>query len=135
MQQSITKVFKFEAAHQLPNHDGKCRNLHGHTYRVELDIEGPVCLTDGTPKEGMIVDFSDVSKLFKELVFNVCDHSFLNESLPVDPTTAENISLWIFDVLNHPITTLGRGSLADAPALTRVRVWETSTSYAEVRRT
>lgn len=116
---TIAKIFRFEAAHQLPNHDGKCRNLHGHSYKVEVLAAGDLIEDAGSPKEGMVVDFSDVSRVFKERIHRVCDHQFLNDVLPVPVTTAEWIAHWILGELKQEI-----------PAVTAVVVWETETSSA-----
>lgn len=115
----IAKRFSFDAAHMLPNHDGKCRNLHGHTYLVEVEFSGQ--LVESGPKEGMVVDFSDVKAIWKEHLEPLLDHRYLNETLvELDVTTAEKIAWWIWDRF-------------DAHDLTpdRVRVWETPTSWAQ----
>ena len=109
---TICKAFTFDAAHQLPNHDGKCRFLHGHTYRVELELHGPVREPDGRSDGGMVVDFAEVKRAWKPL-HDRLDHSFLNDAIPSDyrPTTAENIAHFILDMLSK-----------DLPALMSVRV-------------
>lgn len=114
----IAKMVTFEAAHQLPNHAGKCSRLHGHSYRVELQLEGLVRPADGASNEGMVVDFSDVKAVW-DRVHTRIDHSFLNDVLDV-PTTAENIATWLLAELKPAL-----------PQLTAVRVWETATSWAE----
>ena len=77
---------KFSAAHKLPEYDGDCHNLHGHTWQVVFEIEGPV------QESGMIYDF----KLLKPMLDSVLpDHKFLNDY--VNNPTAENLSRYIFD--------------------------------------
>lgn len=77
---------KFSAAHKLPEYDGDCHNLHGHTWQVVFEIEGPV------QESGMIYDF----KLLKPMLDSILpDHKFLNDYVP-NPT-AENLSQYIFD--------------------------------------
>ena len=77
---------KFSAAHQLPNYEGDCANLHGHTWKVVFEIEGPI------RESGMIYDF----KLLKPLLDSILpDHQFLNDF--VQNPTAENLSQYIFD--------------------------------------
>ncbi|MBO4707797.1 MAG: 6-carboxytetrahydropterin synthase [Elusimicrobiaceae bacterium] len=77
---------KFSAAHKLPNYDGDCHNLHGHTWQVVFEIEGTV------QPSGMICDF----KILKPLLDSILpDHKFLNEY--VSNPTAENLSQYIFD--------------------------------------
>lgn len=115
---SVTKLFEFEAAHHLPNYDGACRNPHGHSYKLEVEVAGKV-----DEMTGMIIDFSDLKKAVKELIINEYDHTDLNKfySMP----TAENMAVRIFHVLKN--------SPGGIPNIVRVRLWETSTSYAEVK--
>jgi len=95
----LRKEYKFEAAHLINNHPGKCRNLHGHTYKLFVSIGGPVNL-----ETGMIIDFYDLSKIVQDRVIVKLDHCFLNDliSLP----TAENISFWIWDQLKPGLPNL-----------------------------
>lgn len=125
----IVKRFTFEAAHQLPNHDGKCRDLHGHTYTVDVGVRGDVRPADGSPQEGMVIDFGIVSAAFRENVYARCDHKFLNDVLPVPVTTAEHIAGWILDEMTRAV------ALRDETVeVAFVRVWETQTGYAEAAR-
>lgn len=119
---TVSKAFTFHAAHQLPNHDGKCRDLHGHTYRVEVGVTGPVNARDGSPDEGMVLDFGVIKAAWAPL-HQLVDHKFLNDVLPSEfqPTTAENIAGWVLSEL-----------LEAVPQVTVVRVWETPTSCVEV---
>lgn len=87
---SITKEFKFEAAHQLSLHEGKCKNLHGHSYRLQVTVSGP--LIESGPSTGMVLDFSDLTQVVKSEIINQWDHQFLNDILPFT-TTAENLAL------------------------------------------
>src|SRR4026209_1308851 len=95
MEGRICKRFTFDAAHKLPNHDGKCRNLHGHTYLVEIEFTGE--LVAGGPKEGMVVDYGDIKDVWKGACEPLLDHRYLNETLADDipVTTAEWIAVWI----------------------------------------
>jgi 6-pyruvoyltetrahydropterin/6-carboxytetrahydropterin synthase len=124
---SLTKSWTFDAAHQLPNHDGKCRRLHGHTYKVELTVTGEINEATGLPDEGMVIDFGVLSLAWKSELEPLLDHQFLNDTLPplYHPTTAENIACFIADQFADLL--LGRVTV------TSVRVWETPTGYAEVR--
>lgn len=70
------KEFDFDAAHFLPNYNGKCEHLHGHTYKLVVKVEG-------TPDhEGMVLDFVRFKNLVKELVVSKLDHAFINDILP-----------------------------------------------------
>lgn len=127
MNTTVVKRFTFEAAHDLPNHAGKCRGLHGHTYTVEVGVNGEVKEQNGDSDEGMVLDFGEISKVFRERIFSVCDHHYLNDALPVEPTSAENIAAWA-------MREMVAGLLVVAPhvVVRFVRVWETQTGYAEV---
>ncbi len=112
----IGKTFVFDSAHYLPNHPGKCKNLHGHTYRLELELEGKV-----DKRTGMLIDFGDLKERVAPVIDRL-DHRFLNDFLPTP--TAENIALYLQKEVERV--------LRDYPVIvSRVRVWETPTSYAE----
>jgi 6-pyruvoyltetrahydropterin/6-carboxytetrahydropterin synthase len=112
----ITQAFSFEAAHRLPcvppTH--RCFNLHGHTYRVELRLDGPV-----HPSTGFVVDFFDVEKAFEPLLKQV-DHRCLNDVEGLENPTAENIAVWIWD-----------RSKPSLPQLSSVLVYENQNCWAE----
>ncbi len=92
MRVTVCKELRMAAAHRLPNHDGKCRFMHGHTYVVRVYVNGPVQeVSDENPQSGMVVDFG-VIKTFLEKVESRFDHNFLNESLEEYPT-AERIAV------------------------------------------
>ena len=74
----VTKEFTFDSAHQLVGHDGKCANLHGHTYRVEVALKGPVIKEElSTAKAGFVMDFTDLKAIVKEELIDVLDHAFI----------------------------------------------------------
>ncbi len=103
---------KISAAHHLPNYDGKCSQLHGHTWRIQVWIEG-----EPLKESGMVVDFKDVKNVIDEW-----DHEDLNDFL-VNPTAelmvAELIQRFIYELQNPTLESI------------RVRVWESDTCYAE----
>ena len=84
----IGKEFKFNAAHKLPNYNGKCKNLHGHTWKLIISLEGKV-----NKDTGMIVDFKELKAQVKEQVLDKLDHGYLNEI--IDNPTCENLLTWI----------------------------------------
>jgi 6-pyruvoyltetrahydropterin/6-carboxytetrahydropterin synthase len=87
----ITKKFRLEAAHKLVNYHGKCENLHGHSYVLEVTFSGE-------PKEnGMIIDFEEIKKIVNENVIAKLDHKFINDIIPI--STCENIAEWIWSQL------------------------------------
>lgn len=118
---TIAKEFTFDAAHQLPNHDGPCRRLHGHTYRLRVYARGSLRPIDGTPEEGMVVDFGRIKQAYRTRIEAICDHQFLNDVVPVERTTAELLACWMLRELR-----------AEVPQVCAVRLYETPTSYAEV---
>lgn len=88
----ISQAFRFEAAHRLPGvpPQHRCWALHGHSYRVELHLEGPV-----DPRTGFVVDFFAVEQAFAPLHATL-DHQYLNEVPGLDNPTAEHIAVWIW---------------------------------------
>jgi len=73
----ITKIFHFEMAHALENYDGACRNIHGHSYRLEVTVSGFPLVDRSSPKQGMVMDFGDLKKIVKEHIVDVFDHAFV----------------------------------------------------------
>jgi 6-pyruvoyltetrahydropterin/6-carboxytetrahydropterin synthase len=120
---TIGKRFTLEASHVLPHHAGKCAQLHGHSYVVEVALEGPVKPATGEPDEGMVLDFARLSDAWA-LLHKRMDHRHLNDVLPGDyqPPTAEHLAHYV----------LAQLSASELP-LAYVRVWETATSWAMVR--
>lgn len=118
---TVTKIFDFEACHNLPYYEGACHNLHGHSYKLEVTVTGEIITKKYDPKMGMIIDFKDLKKIVKEEVIDKYDHSYLN-TLFYNPTAeimVEHIALSIIEKLPTGIT------------LVSCKLWETSTSYAE----
>jgi len=127
---------EFDAAHQLPHHDGQCRRLHGHRWKVELAIAGPIREDHpDDPQSGMVVDYSNVKKLLDAYL---PDHFSMNhadaaaEHGMVDPQdsrgsewsrglanpTSENFARLLYDDFRPIIKDMGL-------TLVQVRVWET----------
>ena len=116
----IGRVFWFEAAHYLPNHEGKCRSAHGHSYKLIVEVEGPAQPNFINPEAGMVMDYGRLKKVVADLVLDRMDHAYLNEIFP-NPT-AENMVIYIATILKHQLV----------PAiLTKVELWETRNSYAK----
>lgn len=112
----IAQAFTFEAAHRLPNvaETHRCRRLHGHSYRVELRLEGPV-----DPVTGFVADFFDIEKAFRPLLERL-DHNYLNDIEGLENPTAETIAIWIWDRTKKAL-----------PPLASVIVFETGDCWAE----
>lgn len=109
----IHKRFTFEAAHRLPNvpPTHKCHRLHGHSFAVELHVDGPV-----DPVMGWVIDFADIAAAWQPL-HAMLDHRYLNEVDGLENPTSENLARWVWE--------RARPSL---PGLAQVVVRETCTS-------
>lgn len=133
------KQFTFDMAHMLDEHDGKCKNLHGHTYILQVEVSGEL-QTFGA-KKGMVMDFSDLKEKVKHHILDKMDHAFIYDTtseresqiaqllnqlnsktfgIPTR-TTAEAMSQFIFQTLKQE---------AQLP-VSLVRLWETPSSYCE----
>lgn len=123
----LTKEFKFEAAHCLPGHEGKCKNVHGHQWRVLVTVErvkGLPIIVNG-PSDSMVIDFSDLKAAVGPLIDRL-DHKMLNDILPFR-TTCENIAAFLFNELEDRFRTL-----AMAIKVVKITVYESDGSCAEV---
>ena len=79
----ITKQFSFETGHALYGYDGKCRNVHGHSYKLSVTVIGEPISDTSHVKYGMVIDFSDLKKIVKEEIVNVFDHATVfNKNTP-----------------------------------------------------
>jgi len=115
----IAKHFEFEAAHQLPPEIecyGACRKLHGHTYKLTIEIEGIV------NEYGWVMNFKDLKAIVKPKVIDILDHSFLNDTVVL--STAENLILWIEKQIKTDIEVYAK--------LKSITLYETSNSYAKL---
>ena len=105
MSWTLEKEFQFEASHILPDHDGKCARLHGHSWRGRLICKG-THLHESGPKSGMLIDFADMKSAIKKLLDEHLDHYHLNESLEMRSPTSELVAKWIFDRARNSLPTL-----------------------------
>ena len=119
----IYKEFRFEAAHKLPHHDGKCRRLHGHSWVGRVYLKGNKLIAQGS-KQGMIMDYIDIKKYFQPLLENFLDHHYLNETTELLNPTSEELAKWIFEKLEA----------AKMPGLDAVEIRETCTSGCKYKR-
>ncbi|WDV06904.1 6-carboxytetrahydropterin synthase QueD [Lysinibacillus irui] len=120
----VSKEFTFDAAHHLHHYEGKCKNLHGHTYRVILGLSGY------TDERGLMIDFGDIKEIWKQKIEIHLDHRYLNETLPPMNTTAENIVVWIYEKLTEALL----DERYNGACVEFIRLYETPTSFAEARR-
>ena len=89
----IGRTFHFDAAHYLPEYEGKCKNVHGHTWKVTIEVEGDI--QDEGSHKGMVIDLSEL-KQGADLVLGIWDHNVLNKLTELTPT-CENLALIIAD--------------------------------------
>jgi 6-pyruvoyltetrahydropterin/6-carboxytetrahydropterin synthase len=145
---TITKRLEFDAGHRIPNHDGLCKNVHGHRYALEISLEGKVQSATGTSSDGMLIDFSDVKRLALKHLIDRWDHSCLVFSgdalllkalslLPDHKTTildavptVENLAALAFRTLE----TVYSERFGKDLRLQSVRLYETPTCWADVVR-
>jgi 6-pyruvoyltetrahydropterin/6-carboxytetrahydropterin synthase len=79
----ITKRFSFEAGHALHGYDGKCKNLHGHSYKLSVTVIGTPVTDKTNPKFGMVIDFTDLKRIVTEEIVNKFDHATIfNKNTP-----------------------------------------------------
>ena len=109
----IFKTFTFEAAHRLPNvpPGHKCARLHGHSFRVDVHVRGPV-----QPAAGWVLDFAELTQAFRPL-HEQLDHQYLNDIDGLANPTSEHLAMWIWRRLQPAL-----------PDLCRIVVQETCTS-------
>lgn len=106
----IVRQFTFDSAHKLNWYKGKCKNLHGHTYRLQIAIKGSI------NKNGIVMDFKKLDKIVKQSVIEKLDHKYLNKI--IKNPTAENMCLWIWNKLKKDLN------------LYEIKLWETPNSFA-----
>ena len=132
---TVTKTVKFDAAHVLTDHQGLCRNLHGHTYRVDVSVAQA---GDGD----MVIDFKELKGVLAEVILDRFDHSFVYNTCSVGESeiaavvekhgmrtvaipfrsTVENLAKMFYNELK-----------AKVPGLSAVKVWETADNVAEFK--
>ena len=106
----ISKEFSFDMAHLLDGHDGKCQNLHGHTYKLQVEISGD--LYESGAKKAMVIDFSDLKSIVKKVILDPMDHAFI-----YDQTNEREIARFILNRLHHD----------EQLSISSIRLWETPT--------
>ena len=127
-------------AHALSNYDGKCKNIHGHTYKLFVTLIGIPCEDCSSPKNGMVLDFGDLKNIVKIPIVDVFDHALVVPAnkgfedlrkfqetdkyieVPFQPT-CENLTIYIANII--------WSKLPDSVSLYSIMRYETPTSYAE----
>ena len=140
----ITKTIEIDMGHRVPNHKSRCRNIHGHRYKIEVGVDDKVITDSGSSSEGMVIDFGDLKKIMLSIIDKDYDHAFVmyeqDELQPIFQElvdlyhmrvmfvdfipTAENLSKFWFNELKAPLKAVGI-------KIKYVRVWETPTSTAK----
>ncbi len=110
---SVTKIFEFAASHFLTKYHGKCENLHGHNYKLEVTVVGEL------NEDDLVLDFVLLKKIVKEKIIDKLDHTHLNDTF--DNPSAEVIAIWIWEQLESELS------------LHEIKLWETSTCFVTYR--
>jgi 6-pyruvoyltetrahydropterin/6-carboxytetrahydropterin synthase len=137
----LTRVFNFNMAHVLLNYQGKCSNIHGHTYKLEVTVKGTPCNDISSPKKGMLIDFSDFKSLIINKIINIWDHALMIHQ-NTDPVLLkalkknyEKLIMVNFQPTTENMTcelsTLIKKILPTDLQLFSLRLYETEKSYAE----
>jgi 6-pyruvoyltetrahydropterin/6-carboxytetrahydropterin synthase len=144
----ITRRLEFDAGHRIPNHQSRCRHLHGHRYALEITLSGRLIDEPGHPEQAMVMDFTEVKTLAQRHLVDHWDHAFIawREDRPVveflgtlsghrtvlvdAPPTAEHLAQVAFRILNDAYTARYGNGLR----LERVRLYETPNCWADVDR-
>ncbi|MCL4439897.1 MAG: 6-carboxytetrahydropterin synthase QueD [Firmicutes bacterium] len=118
----ISAFGHFDAAHFLRGYPGKCANIHGHRWKVEITLQGV-----NLNQLGILIDFMEVKRMLKEVV-DMFDHKMINDVPPFDSLnpTAENITKFVFDEMSGRLKSL----TGDSIGITRVTVWESDAACA-----
>lgn len=128
-------------AHALYLYDGRCRNIHGHSYNLEVTLAGEPLNKPGHPKDGMVMDFADLKKVVKEEIVNRFDHSLMvnhlvpREEIDLLRKTSDRIMIVDFQPTTENIVAYIAGllqkKLPSEDLLFSIRLYETVTAYAE----
>ncbi len=141
----ITKEFSFECAHSLPDYQGKCSQIHGHSYKLSVTIKGAVnSSAPSSSSDGMLADFRDLKHLVERTIIDKFDHALvLREGTPL----AEELSKVYTNVIITPFRPTSENMIAHFASLLqgemakdstfagtlvdRLKLYETATSYVE----
>jgi 6-pyruvoyltetrahydropterin/6-carboxytetrahydropterin synthase len=137
----VTKEFSFEMAHALWNYDGPCKNVHGHSYKLFVTLSGIPVNDPQNPKNGMVIDFTDLKNIIKREVINVFDHSvtvsgnYDKGKLDMFKTMFGNTNIVNYqptcENLVADFAARIRKHLPGKIKLFSLKLYETATSYAE----
>ncbi|MFM8490400.1 MAG: 6-carboxytetrahydropterin synthase QueD [Candidatus Methylopumilus sp.] len=141
----ITTRLEFDAGHRIPNHKSNCKNLHGHRYAIEVTVTGPIPDDNKSSDFGMVIDFSDVKQIIKDLIVDCWDHAFIvykddkeivnflntlpNHKTVIFPVvpTAENMASEAYLILSAEFNNRFNHQLK----IKQIRIYETPNSWAD----
>ncbi|WP_242920140.1 6-pyruvoyl trahydropterin synthase family protein [Pontibacter liquoris] len=137
----ITRRFTFEAAHALQHYNGACRNIHGHSYKLEVTVIGTPISAEKDPKNGMVLDFGDLKKLVQESILEAVDHALVLRS-DNPPELIAPLRLLHHKLLLTPYQPTCENMLLDFKTrlsnvlpehvtLHSLKLWETEIAFAE----
>ena len=139
----LTKIFTFEAAHALEGYDGKCRHIHGHSYKLSVTVCGSPVSDDSDPKTGMTIDFGVLKSIVNEEIVDRFDHAFIiRRGESADRTLRHLLDERFGNIIETDyrptcenmlvdFATRLRGRMPAGVSLHSLRLDETATSYAE----
>lgn len=144
----ISSKLEFDAGHRIPSHNSQCRHLHGHRYAIEITLSGDIITDEGIAEQGMVMDYSEVKRIAKDVLVDKWDHAFLvysgdvqvlqflqsiedHKTVVLDtPPTAENLALTAFYILDHAY----QDNYGNHLRLEQVRLFETPNCWADAIR-
>lgn len=147
-QMLITRRLEFDAGHRISTHNSQCRHLHGHRYVIEISLSGNIISDEGVPEQGMVLDFSAIKRIAKEIIVDKWDHAFLvyaGDKPVVDflqsieghktvifdsQPTAENLAVKAFQLLDRAF----EAAYGSRLRLEQVRLYETPNCWADAKR-
>lgn len=137
----ITKEFNFEMAHALWNYDGKCKNIHGHSYKLFVTVKGEPIEDVNNPKNGMVMDFGDLKKIVNTNIIDTHDHAMvINKNTPHTKLFEHEHSFDLIEYKNYQPTcekmveefvVILNNELPKNVELVSIKLYETATSFAE----
>jgi len=138
----ITKHFDFESAHALYGYDGKCKNIHGHSYHIYVTVIGTPIEDDKNPKNGMVMDFGDLKVIVKREIVSKFDHAVVLNGESPHKELANTINDYSHKVVLVPYQPTSENMLIDFAEriqthlpqnvlLHSLKLYETANSYAE----
>jgi len=135
----VTKEFRFEGAHALTDYDGKCRHIHGHSYRLFVTLKGSPKEELNNPKSGMVLDFSELKALVNKYIIEPFDHALILRNDAVLATeiakaysnvvitefqpTCENMAIYFAETI--------KTKLPEHLSLSSIKLYETPSSFVE----